>query len=58
MKSFFLQAGDSACKVLTGRKNYGIAGSRSLTKIYKTRFGGSQVEALHDVNFAVEKGNM
>ncbi|HUM84203.1 MAG TPA: ABC transporter ATP-binding protein [Lachnospiraceae bacterium] len=27
-----------------------------LQKIYKTRFGGSQVEALHDVNFAVEKG--
>ncbi len=27
-----------------------------LQKIYKTRFGGSQVEALHDVNFAVEEG--
>ena len=25
-------------------------------KIYRTRFGGSQVEALHDVSFTVEKG--
>ncbi len=28
----------------------------NLKKIYKTRFGGQQVEALKDVNFAVEEG--
>ncbi|MBO4750980.1 MAG: ABC transporter ATP-binding protein [Lachnospiraceae bacterium] len=27
-----------------------------LKKVYTTRFGGNQVEALRDVNFAVEKG--
>ncbi len=27
-----------------------------LKKIYATRFGGNQVEALHDVNFSVERG--
>ncbi len=25
-------------------------------KIYSTRLGGNQVEALHDVSFSVEKG--
>lgn len=29
---------------------------RHLQKIYVTRLGGTQVEALHDVNFSVEKG--
>ena len=28
----------------------------NLKKIYKTRFGGQQVEALRDVSFAVESG--
>lgn len=28
----------------------------SLKKIYTTRFGGNQVQALNDVNFSVEKG--
>ena len=27
-----------------------------LQKIYTTRFGGAQVEALRDVNFTVEEG--
>lgn len=27
-----------------------------LKKIYATRFGGNKVEALRDVNFAVEQG--
>ena len=27
-----------------------------LRKIYTTRFGGNQVEALHNVNFSVEEG--
>ena len=29
---------------------------KNLKKIYKTRFGGQEVEALRDVSFAVEKG--
>lgn len=29
---------------------------KHLKKIYTTRFGGNQVEALHNVNFAVEQG--
>ena len=29
---------------------------RNVQKIYTTRFGGSTVEALHDVNFTVEEG--
>ena len=28
----------------------------NLKKVYKTRFGGQEVEALRDVNFAVEEG--
>ena len=30
--------------------------AKHLRKVYTTRFGGNQVEALHNVNFAVEKG--
>ena len=29
---------------------------RNLKKIYTTRFGGNQVQALADLNFSVEKG--
>lgn len=29
---------------------------KNVRKIYTTRFGGSQVEALHNVNFSVEQG--
>ena len=29
---------------------------RNLKKIYTTRFGGSQVQALSNVNFSVEEG--
>lgn len=29
---------------------------KNVRKIYKTRFGGNQVEALHNVNFSVEQG--
>jgi putative ABC transport system ATP-binding protein len=29
---------------------------KNLKKIYTTRFGGAQVQALHDVNFSVEAG--
>lgn len=29
---------------------------KSVRKIYTTRFGGNQVEALHNVNFSVEQG--
>ena len=29
---------------------------RQLQKIYRTRLGGQQVEALHSVSFSVEKG--
>ncbi|MFR1517926.1 MAG: ATP-binding cassette domain-containing protein, partial [Clostridia bacterium] len=28
----------------------------NLRKVYTTRFGGSQVQALKDVSFSVEKG--
>lgn len=30
----------------------------NLKKIYTTRFGGNQVQALADLNFSVEKGSM
>lgn len=29
-----------------------------LMKVYKTRFGGQEVEALKDVNFTVEAGEL
>lgn len=29
---------------------------KNVRKIYTTRFGGNQVEALHNVNFSVEQG--
>ena len=29
---------------------------RNVKKIYTTRFGGNQVQALSDVSFSVEKG--
>ena len=29
---------------------------KNLVKIYTTRFGGSQVQALRNVNFSVEEG--
>ena len=29
---------------------------KNLKKVYKTRFGGQEVEALKDVNFAVDPG--
>ena len=31
---------------------------RNLKKIYTTRFGGNQVQALAELNFSVEKGSM
>ncbi len=30
----------------------------NVRKVYTTRFGGQAVEALRNVNFSVEKGNM
>ena len=40
-----------------GRKNkLSILEVNQLKKIYSTRFGGNQVEALTDVNFSVEEG--
>ena len=30
---------------------------QNVKKIYTTRFGGNQVEALHNVSFSVEKGD-
>ncbi len=41
---------------MKGRKNMSLLTIRHLQKIYVTRLGGAQVEALHDVNFSVEKG--
>lgn len=29
---------------------------KNVRKVYTTRFGGNQVEALKDVNFSVEQG--
>lgn len=31
---------------------------KNLKKIYTTRFGGNQVQALSDINFSVEEGSM
>lgn len=31
---------------------------RNVKKVYTTRFGGNQVEALRNVNFSVEPENM
>ena len=31
---------------------------KNVKKIYTTRFGSNQVEALRDVNFSVERENM
>lgn len=31
---------------------------KNVRKIYTTRFGGNQVEALHNVNFSVEQESM
>lgn len=31
---------------------------KNVRKIYTTRFGGNQVEALHNVNFSVEQGGV
>lgn len=31
---------------------------KNVKKIYTTRFGGNKVEALRDVNFSVEPGDM
>ena len=42
-----------ACR--TGGK-YGYVRSNCLEKIYKTRLGGNQVQALWDVSFSVEQG--
>lgn len=33
-----------------------ILEAQGLQKIYTTRFGGNQVQALSDVSFSVEKG--
>lgn len=33
-----------------------ILEAQSLQKIYTTRFGGNQVQALSEVSFSVEKG--
>lgn len=35
-----------------------ILEAQGLQKIYTTRFGGNQVQALSDVSFSVEKENM
>ena len=37
-------------------RKYVITGSKKCKKIYTTRFGGNQVQALADLNFSVEKG--
>ena len=34
----------------------GNLGSKQFQKIYSTRFGGNQVQALKNINFSVEKG--
>ena len=31
---------------------------KNLKKVYKTRFGGQSVEALKNVNFTVEEGEL
>lgn len=35
-----------------------ILEARSLQKIYTTRFGGNQVQALSNVSFSVERGGI
>ena len=35
-----------------------ILEAQCLKKIYTTRFGGNRVQALSDVTFSVEQGNM
>lgn len=39
-----------------GERHMAILEVRNLKKIYTTRFGGNQVQALADLNFSVEKG--
>ena len=39
-----------------GGMNMSILEVSRLRKVYTTRFGGSQVEALRNVNFSVEEG--
>lgn len=38
------------------RKNHGIAEAKNIRKVYATRFGGNQVQALTDVSFTVDEG--
>lgn len=40
----------------TGGKNMPLLDVKNVKKIYTTRFGGAQVQALADVTFSVERG--
>ena len=40
---------------MKGRNDDDITGSKESEKIYTTRFGGNQVQALSNVNFSVEE---
>lgn len=40
---------------MKGRNDDDITGSKESEKIYTTRFGGNQVQALSNVSFSVEE---
>ena len=53
---FFFSYNHSIVKVRRGGKNMKLLEVNNLKKIYATRFGGNQVQALSNVTFSVEKG--